>query len=180
MLQEGEEPTADGQEFKHRDRQVGPGIFGDLVEPEQAVAETTGSGSVNIGGQASEVTSKRVLGGPLSSARSKARLTLTLHDSKRKAARRCEHPTERAVSVEVYTSVQNVGDRGAGLEDLVAQHNDEPEVRDHIDAEPPVEVYTSVQNVGDRGAGLEDLVAQHNDEPEVRDHIDAEPPAPRA
>ena len=49
MLQEGEEPTADGQGFKHRDRQVGPGIFGDFVEPEQAVAETTGSGSVNIG-----------------------------------------------------------------------------------------------------------------------------------
>ena len=137
MLQEGEEPTADGQEFKHRDRQVGPGIFGDFVEPEQAVAETTGSGSVNIGGQASEVTSKRVLGGSSSSARSKARLTLTLHDSKSRAARRCEHPTERAVNVEVYTSVQNVGDRGAGLEDLVAQHNDEPEVRDHIDAEPP-------------------------------------------
>ena len=64
-------------------------------------------------------------------------MTLTLHDSKSRAARRCEHPTERAVNVEVYTSVQDVGDRGAGLEDLVAQHNDEPEVRDHIDAEPP-------------------------------------------
>ena len=95
MLQEGEEPTADGQGFKHRDRQVGPGT------------------------------------------RNKARLMLTLHDSKSKAARRCEHPTERAENVEVYTFVQNVGDRGAGLEDLVAQHNDEPEVRDQIDAEPP-------------------------------------------
>ena len=107
------------------------------MEPEQVVAGTTGSGSVNIGWQASEVTSKRVLGGASSSARSKARLTLTLHDSKGEAARRCEHPTERAENVEVYTFVQNVGDRGAGLEDLVAQHNDEPEVRDQIDAEPP-------------------------------------------
>ena len=48
-----------------------------------------------------------------------------------------EQPTKRAVNVEVYASVQDVGDCGAGPQDLVARHNDEPEVRDYIDAEPP-------------------------------------------
>ena len=33
VCEEGEEPTADGQEFEHRDRQVRPSILGDFVEP---------------------------------------------------------------------------------------------------------------------------------------------------
>ena len=49
VLEEGEEPAADGQEFQHRDRQVGADVFGYLVEPEQAVAETPDPSAIDVG-----------------------------------------------------------------------------------------------------------------------------------
>ena len=48
-----------------------------------------------------------------------------------------EPPTEGAVNVEMYAPFQDVGAGGAGAEDLVARYDDEPEVRYHLDPEPP-------------------------------------------
>ena len=48
-----------------------------------------------------------------------------------------EQPTEGAVDVEMHAPFQDVGDGGAGAEDLVARYDDEPEIRYHIDPEPP-------------------------------------------
>ena len=48
-----------------------------------------------------------------------------------------EQPTEGAVDVEVHAPFQDVGDGGAGAENLVARYDDEPEIRYHIDPEPP-------------------------------------------
>ena len=49
IREEGEEPTTDGQELQHRNRQVGSDVLRHFVEPEQAVAETTDPGSINVG-----------------------------------------------------------------------------------------------------------------------------------